>query len=88
MQHACARMHNVFDGDHDEADCPKRGWSRTMVHNTIVDALCRFLKDCGMDDVQAEVKYSSTGTLRVLGRMARDACLMLPALTRVPVWSM
>ena len=49
--------HNVFDGDHDEADCPKRGWSRTMVHNTIVDALCRFLKDCGMENVQAEVKY-------------------------------
>ena len=20
-----------------------------MVHNTVVDALCRFLKDCGMD---------------------------------------
>ena len=56
-----------------------------MVHNTIVDALCRFLKDCGMEDVQAEVKYWD---LRVLGRMARDECLMLPALTRVPVWSM
>ena len=28
-----------------------------MVHNTIVDALCRFLKDCGMDSVQSEVKY-------------------------------
>ena len=28
-----------------------------VVHNTVVDALCRFLKDCGMDDVQAEVKY-------------------------------
>ena len=24
-----------------------------MVHNTIVDALCRFLKDCGMDSVQS-----------------------------------
>ena len=48
---------NIFDGDHDEADCAKRGWSRTMVHNTIVDALARFLKDCGMDNVRREVKY-------------------------------
>ena len=47
----------LFDGDHDEADCAKRGWSRTMVHNTFVDALCRFLKDCGMDNVMSEVKY-------------------------------
>ena len=28
-----------------------------MVHNTIVDALARFLKDCGMDNVLSEVKY-------------------------------
>ena len=47
----------VFDGDYDEADDPKRAWQRTMAHNTIVDALCRFLKDCGMDGVQAEFKY-------------------------------
>ena len=42
-----------FDGDYDEADCPERAWQRTMAHNTIVDALCRFLKDCGMDGVGA-----------------------------------
>ena len=47
----------VFDGDYDEADCPKRAWQRTMAHNTIVDALCRFLKDCGMEGVRAELKY-------------------------------
>ena len=29
-------------------------WSTTPY---IVDALCRFLKDCGMDSVQSEVKY-------------------------------
>ena len=48
---------HVFDGDYDEADCPERAWQRTMAHNTIVDALCRFLKDCGMDGVGAELKY-------------------------------
>ena len=47
----------MFDGDYDEADCPERAWQRTMAHNTIVDALCRFLKDCGMDGVGAELKY-------------------------------
>eukprot|EP01043_Picozoa_sp_COSAG02_P044756 COSAG02_NODE_4028_length_5886_cov_2.738552_3_plen_147_part_00 len=48
---------SVFDGDHDEADCPKRAWARTMTHNTMVDALCRFLSDCGMVGVGKEVKY-------------------------------
>ena len=47
----------VFDGDYDEADCPERAWQRTMAHNTIVDALCRFLKDCGMEGVGSELKY-------------------------------
>ena len=28
-----------------------------MVHHTIVDALCRFLKDCGFDNVDKEVKF-------------------------------
>ena len=72
----------MFDGDHDEADCAKRGWSRTMVHHTFVDALCRFLKDCGMDDVMSEVKYwdpariGSDGSSRV-GRIGGRTKLML-----------
>ena len=32
-------------------DDPKRQWAKTLVHHTIVDALVRFLKDCGMVDV-------------------------------------
>ena len=66
---------NVFDGDHDEADCAKRGWSRTMVHNTIVEALCRFLKDCGMDNVQAEVKYWDPA------RIGKDGSRRVPDVT-------
>ena len=46
-----------FDGDHDECDCQKRQWARTLVHHTIVDALVRFLKDVGMVGVRAEYKY-------------------------------
>ena len=50
----CTRARNIFDGDHDEADCAKRGtlvargrWCTTQY--SVVDALARFLKDCGMD---------------------------------------
>ena len=46
-----------FDGDYDECDDPKRQWAKTLVHHTIVDALVRFLKDCGMVDVKKEYKY-------------------------------
>ena len=31
--------------------------AKTLVHHTIVDALVRFLKDCGMVDVKKEFKY-------------------------------
>ena len=40
-----------FDGDYDECDDPKRQWAKTLVRHTIVDVLARFLKDCGMVDV-------------------------------------
>ena len=46
-----------FDGDHDECDCQKQQWAKTLVHHTIVEALVRFLKDCGMVGVQSEYKY-------------------------------
>ena len=46
-----------FDGDYDECDDPKRQWAKTLVHHTIVDALVRFLKGCGMVDVKKEYKY-------------------------------
>ena len=46
-----------FDGDHDECADPQRQWTKTLVHNTLVDAVMRFCKDCGMVDVQSEVKY-------------------------------
>ena len=36
---------------------PKRQWTKTLVHNTLVDALVRFVKDCGMVDVRYEFKY-------------------------------
>ena len=36
---------------------PQRQWTKTLVHNTLVDAVMRFCKDCGMVDVQSEVKY-------------------------------
>jgi len=36
---------------------PQRQWAKTLVHNTLVDAVVRFCKDCGMVGVQAEVKY-------------------------------
>lgn len=45
--HRAGGMCAGFDGDHDECDCPKRQWAKSLVHHTIVDALCRFLKDCG-----------------------------------------
>ena len=32
-------------------------WAKSLVHHTIVDALCRFLKDCGFDKVDKEVKF-------------------------------
>ena len=54
---ACDGVCLMVTMKYDEADDPKRAWQRTMAHNTIVDALCRFLKDCGMDGVQAEFKY-------------------------------
>ena len=38
-------------------DTSKWQWTKTLVHNTLVDAVMRFCKDCGMVDVQAEVKY-------------------------------
>ena len=41
-----------FDGDFDECMDPKRQWTKTLVHNTLVDALVRFVKDCGMVDVR------------------------------------
>jgi len=47
--HRAGGMCAGFDGDHDECDCPKRQWAKSLVHHTIVDALCRFLKDCGFD---------------------------------------
>ena len=43
-----------FDGDFDECGDPKWQWTKTLVHNTLVDAVMRFCKDCGMVDVQAE----------------------------------
>ena len=46
-----------FDGDHDECDGPKRQWAKTLVHHTIVDALARFVTDCGMTNVRKEFKY-------------------------------
>ena len=46
-----------FDGDRDECMDPQRQWAKTLVHNTLVDAVVRFCKDCGMVGVQAEVKY-------------------------------
>eukprot|EP01043_Picozoa_sp_COSAG02_P067477 COSAG02_NODE_10858_length_1844_cov_1.455899_2_plen_160_part_00 len=46
-----------FDGDFDECMDPKRQWTKTLVHNTLVDALVRFVKDCGMVDVRYEFKY-------------------------------
>ena len=32
--------HSVFDGDHDEADCPKRAWARTMTRGIRPYAPC------------------------------------------------
>ena len=55
--HRSGGMRADFDGDHDECDCPKRQWAKSLVHHTIVDALCRFLKDCGFDNVDKEVKF-------------------------------
>ena len=61
----------VFDGDHDECDCPKRQRQKTLVHHALVAALVRFVKDCGMVDVRAEFKYwdparvGTDGTRRV-----------------------
>ena len=61
-----------FDGDFDESMDPKRQWTKTLVHNTLVDALVRFVKDCGMVDVRYEFKYwdpvrvGSDGSRRVL----------------------
>ena len=61
----------VFDGDHDECDCPKRQRQKTLVHHALVAALVRFVKDCGMVDVSAEFKYwdparvGTDGTRRV-----------------------
>ena len=48
---------HMFDGDYDECGNPQRQWTKTLVHNTLVDAVMRFCKDCGMVDVQSEVKY-------------------------------
>ena len=61
----------VFDGDHDECDCPRRSKQKTLVHHALVAALVRFVKDCGMVDVSAEYKYwdparvGTDGTRRV-----------------------
>ena len=61
----------MFDGDHDECDCPKRSKQKTLVHHALVNALVRFVKDCGMVDVSAEYKYwdparvGTDGTRRV-----------------------
>ena len=46
-----------FDGDHDECDCPKRQWAKSLVHHSLVEALVRFLKDVGMVEVKSEYKY-------------------------------
>ena len=35
----------VFDGDHDECDCPKRSKQKTLVHHALVAALVRFVKE-------------------------------------------
>ena len=72
----CARAGGVrrFDGDHDESDCMKRGWNKTLVHHTIVDALVRMLKHCGgfvEGSIKSEYKYwdparvGTDGTRRV-----------------------
>jgi hypothetical protein len=42
------------------AAAPQRQWAKTLVHNTLVDAVMRFCKDgwmVGWLDVQSEVKY-------------------------------
>ena len=54
----------VFDGDYDEADCPKRAWQRTMAHDTIVDALCRFLDPRSAQIDSMPVNAVVTQTLR------------------------
>ena len=73
----CARAGGVrrFDGDHDESDCMKRGWNKTLVHHTIVDALVRMLKHCGgfvEGSIKSEYKYWMIR--RGSERMEHDAC--------------
>lgn len=51
------RTRDGFDGDYDECDDPQRQWAKTLVHHTIVDAIARFVRDCGMTKIRTEFKY-------------------------------
>ena len=66
-----------FDGDYDECDDPKRQWAKSLVHHTIVDALTRFLKDCGMVEVKKEYKYWDPA------RVGKDGSRRVPDVTCV-----
>ena len=66
-----------FDGDYDECDDPKRQWAKSLVHHTIVDALVRFLKDCGMVEVKKEYKYWDPA------RVGKDGSRRVPDVTCV-----
>ena len=42
------RMRDGFDGDYDECDDPQSQYAKTLVHHTIVEAIARFVRDCGI----------------------------------------